>query len=208
MTEGQGVEQELKPLGITCTSTDCDNGLHCFRQTQKTRKANMRGVCRACGANLVDWERLRRQDLSDVEYTFAALRHELIRHHFWHVEVDQKAVNHARRKGKAGIREAAVKRIQASVASPRHPREGRQTPFRGNVLFYGQHAVAACCRACIEEWHDISRDRALTEAEVAYLARLVALYVEHRLPNLSDAGEKVAPIRSGASQHQAETKAA
>ena len=23
---------DLKPLGVTCTSTDCENGLHCFLQ--------------------------------------------------------------------------------------------------------------------------------------------------------------------------------
>lgn len=32
---GEQVSQEtLKPLKITCTSTDCANGLHCFRRTR------------------------------------------------------------------------------------------------------------------------------------------------------------------------------
>jgi hypothetical protein len=88
--------RELEPLKITCTSTDCDNGLHCFRQTRKMKTAQIRGVCRECGVSLVDWSRLRIHDLSDVDYTFASLQQELIRHHFWHKQLDQIAENHAR----------------------------------------------------------------------------------------------------------------
>jgi hypothetical protein len=191
MADDQDVEDVPKPLGIKCTSSDCDNGLHCFRQTRRLRRDNIRGICRECGANLVDWERVRRHDLSDVDYTFEALKYELIRHHFWHVPIERRAVNHAKRKGKSGIREASVRRIRVSVASPHHPRQGRQTPFSGNVLYYAQHAVVACCRACIEEWHDIPQDRDLTEEEVLYLAELVTLYVFHRLPDLTENGEKI-----------------
>ena len=196
MSEDWDVDEEPKPLGIKCTGTDCENGLHCFRQSRKMRKANITGVCRACGVDLVDWERVRLQDPSDVDYTFEVLKYELVRHHFWHATIDDRANNHARRKGRDGIREAALVRIRRSVASPRHPREGRQTPFSGNAIYYGQHAVAACCRACIEEWYGISRDRELTEAEVAYLAELVTRYVFHRLPDLTKTGEKVPPARS------------
>jgi hypothetical protein len=34
----------------------------------------------------------------------------MIRHHFWHVEIDSKAVNHARRKGTIGMHAAAEQR--------------------------------------------------------------------------------------------------
>lgn len=196
MVDDQDFELDPKPLGIKCTSTDCERGLHCFRQTRRMRRDNVRGPCRECGVNLVDWERLQQHDLGDIAYTFDALKHELVRHHFWHVPIDLQAVNHARRKGKGGVQEAAIQRIRKSVASPNHPREGRQTPFLGNALYYGQHAVAACCRACIEEWHDIPRDRELSEEEIRYLAELVTLYVYHRLPELTEKGEKVAPIRN------------
>lgn len=196
VVESQSRTRELKPLGISCTSTDCDNGLHCFRQTVKMRQAGIRGVCRECWASLVNWRRIERRDLSDVDYTFAALQHELIRHHFWHKALDERAVNHARRRGRIGMREAAMHRIRKSVASPDHPRQGRQTPFAGNALYYAQHAVAACCRACIEEWYAIPRDRELTEDEIRYLAELTSRYVELRIPDLSEHGEKVPPIRS------------
>ena len=186
----------LKPLGITCTSSDCENGLHCYRQTKKMRKSGVRGVCRECGAGLVDWERLGRKDLSDTDYIFAALQTELIRHHFWHAELDLKAKNHARRKGRTVMRTAAQQRILSSVADPNHPRQGRQTPFHGNALYYAQHAVAACCRACIEEWYAIPRNRHLTDNEVHYLSELVWKYVDLRIPDLTDKGEKIPPVRS------------
>src|SRR5436853_4729172 len=105
MSEEGSLLEELKPLDIRCTSTDCENGLHCFRQTKKQAQANLFGTgglggqCRSCGANLVDWSRVYKRDLADAEYTFNALKNELIRHHFWHIEIDIKAVNHAKRKG-------------------------------------------------------------------------------------------------------------
>ena len=75
--------QKPPPLDIKCTSTDCDNDLHCFKQLRKMTP-DQRGKCRACGADLVDWKRLHRRDKSDAAHTFAALQHELIRHHFFH----------------------------------------------------------------------------------------------------------------------------
>lgn len=129
--------EDPKPLGITCTSSDCESGLHCFRQTRKMRQANIRGVCRECDADLVDWERVRRHDLSDVAYTFKSMNFEMIRHHFWHAPIDKRGLNYALRKGRSGIREAIAKRIRKSVGSWQHPREGRQTPFTGNPIYYG-----------------------------------------------------------------------
>lgn len=194
MSEDEAFE-DPKPLGIKCTSSDCENGLHCFRQTLKMRRENTRGVCRDCGADLVDWSRVYRQDLGDVAHTFEALNHELIRHHFWHVALDQHAINYALRKGRKGIRETALNRIKKSVGAPRHPLEGRQTPFEGNPIYYAQHAVAACCRACIEEWHDIPRDQELSEEEIQYLTELVILYVFDRFPELPENGQKVPAIK-------------
>lgn len=100
-------------LKITCTSSKCEGGLHCFLQKkrQKAQAAQENpvgtgGRCRSCGADLVAWDRVYRRDLIDAPYTFQMLKYELIRHHFWHLELDQKAINHARRKGKVGMRVA------------------------------------------------------------------------------------------------------
>jgi hypothetical protein len=187
----QGLQEKLKPLKIKCTSSDCQNGLHCFRQTQEISGLNQRGRCRVCGVELVDWSRVHRRDLADVAYTFATLKYELIRHHYWHVEIDQKAVNHTRRKGRLKMRLAVENRIRKSVGSARPYRDGYQTPWAGNAIFYAQHATASCCRTCIEEWHGIPQGRELTEDEIVYLTTLAMLYIEERLPFLTLHEEKI-----------------
>src|SRR2546422_1206979 len=115
MSGNQSMKEGLKPLKISCTSSDCKNGLHSFQETRKMLAANQKGQCRSCGAELVDWNRVHKRDPADAAYTFAALKYELVRHHNWHKEIDQKAINHARRKGRAGMQEAAARRIQSSV---------------------------------------------------------------------------------------------
>lgn len=181
----------LAPLQIKCTDTRCEDDLHCYLATRKMAAGKQVGACRDCGAHPVEWSRVHARDLGDAAYTFQVMRTELIRHHFWHTPIDEKAVKHARRKGKRGMREAAIQRIRKSVAAAAPVRDGRQTPFTGNALFYAQHATATCCRRCIEEWHAISRGRALTEDEVRYLSDLIVLYIDERLPALTEEGEYI-----------------
>lgn len=178
-----------QPLGMTCTSTDCENGTHCFRTAKKGAKGHLvGGRCRACGADLVDWPRVNKRDLGDVKYTFRALKNETIRHHFWHEELDVRADNYARRKGLNGLEVAAEKRIRRTLGPADPPYDGRQTPKSGNPLCYAQHACAACCRKCMEYWHGIEQHRELTEEEVQYFKDLLMLYVKDRLPNLPAEG--------------------
>ena len=207
--------EELEPLDIKCTSTDCENGLHCFKQKQKRKKRMLReekaaygggeggeitrlgGPCRVCGADLIDWERLDKHDLSDVTYTFDALRNELVRHYYWHLEIDQHAKNHALRKGSIEMHAFVENCIRRSVGPEQPYRDGTQTPIHqsGNMVHYAQHATASCCRACIEEWHRIPRGRALTETEIGYLTELAMLYIKERLSELTPEGKKIPPIR-------------
>jgi hypothetical protein len=56
--------QKPPPLEIKCTSVDCENDLHCFKQLKKMT-FDQRGKCRACGADLVDWKRLHRRDSAE-----------------------------------------------------------------------------------------------------------------------------------------------
>jgi hypothetical protein len=184
------------PLKITCTSSDCDSGLHCFKATTKMKARNEGGRCRECGADLIAWERLYSRDLQDVEHTFKALKHELIRHHFWHKPIDQKAINHARRKGKKRLHSDVAKRIRRSLGAAKPERDGRQTPLEDNVIYYAQHATASCCRRCAEYWHGIPMGRPLADGEIEYLSALVRLYIDERLPRLTEDGEYVSQIRS------------
>ncbi len=184
----------LPKLAISCTGSDCDNDLHCFRSTKKLREAGLDGACRSCHVQLVDWPRVREREVTDVDHTFAELRHELIRHHFWHVEFDERARNHALRKGRAALVGDVARRIATSVGPALPARDGRQTSFSGNVIFYGQHATAACCRRCIEYWHGIPTGQPLSADEQNYLAALVVRYIDDRWPDLPD-GPTVVPRR-------------
>lgn len=187
------------PLDIKCTSVDCDNDLHCFKQLKKMT-LDQRGRCRACGADLVDWKRVHRRDKTDARHTFVALQHELIRHHFFHKAIDDSAMRHAQRKGRTLLKQAARDRLQKYLAPADPPRDGRQTPFEGNAIYYAQHATATCCRTCLEYWYDIPKGRALTSNEFDYCAALVDLFLDEKLPNLADKPIKVPPRRRGLPQ--------
>ena len=178
------------PLAIKCTSTDCENNLHCFRQLKRMTPQE-RGKCRICGADLVDWKRVHKREIRDAEYTFSALRFETIRHHFFHLEIDDNACRHAQRKGRLKLKEAAWHRLEKYLAPADPARDGRQTPFGGNSIFYAQHATATCCRICLEYWHDIPKGRQLTGQELEYCFQLVNLFLDERLPTLRDDPVKV-----------------
>ena len=189
-------KKELTELKVRCTSSDCENGLHCFLQAQ--RKAQAYGPCRECGIDLVDWERVHSRDLHDVDHTFSALQNERIRHHFWHLAFSQQAINYARRRGYKGLEERVRKRIRSSIGKAQPYKDGAQTPMGGkNPIYYAQHATSTCCRRCFDYWHGVPPGSELTHDEVEYAAALAMKYLRLRLPDLTENGEKVPPIRKG-----------
>ena len=186
--------QWLPPLDIKCTSADCENELHCFKQLKKMT-GEQRGKCRYCGAELVDWDRLHVRDVGDVAYTFAALKNEMIRHYFFHKEIDEKALRHAQRKGRILLKQAVRYRLAKYLAPAEPARDGRQTPLEGNAIFYAQHATATCCRTCLEYWHDIPKGQELSTEERAYCVALVYCFLDERLPELADRPIRVSNMR-------------
>jgi hypothetical protein len=134
------------------------------------------------------------------------LRLEMIRHHFWHTPLTEKALNHARRKGKSAMRQFASHQLRKLVGSARHAREGYQTPretsSNANAIHFAQHATACCCRKCIAEWHGIPEGRPLTEEELSYFTDLVLLYVCDRISDLTDEGVSIPPIRRRAGKNR------
>jgi hypothetical protein len=186
--------QKPAPLKITCTSTNCAANLHCFRASSAMATED-HGKCRECGVALVDWSRVHRRDIGDAAHTFAALKNEFIRHHFFHKEIDGRAAAHAKRKGRINLSAAVRKRVEKYVAPEAPPWDGRQTPYSGNAIYYAQHSTACCCRKCLEYWHAIPQGRELTAEEIEYCVALIGLYLKERLPDLKDEPEEVPPIR-------------
>ena len=179
---------ELAPLKVKCTQSDCENGLHCYRATARMFRENTAGKCRSCGIGLVDWDRVRGCDLADASFIFECMRTEFIRHHFWHIEIDDKALAHARKKGMAAIIDNVPKRLMQSIGKAHPFRDGTQTPFEGRVVYYAQHATATCCRKCVAEWHGIPQGRPLEEEEIQYLSQLATLYLRDRLVGIPENG--------------------
>lgn len=182
-----------KPLGkVTCSSYDCERDLHSFRRRRPGTESYRNERCVACGAQLIDWGRLDQHDLRDVGNTFESLRLEMIRHHYWHKPIDDRALNHAQGKGLVGLREAAEHRLRKYVGLPSSQlfRDGMQTPTSGNVIYYAQHATATCCRKCMETWHAIDRETPLGDQEIGYITELVMRYIQARLPELPSVGPK------------------
>jgi len=128
------------------------------------------------------------------------LKLERVRHFFWHIPLSERAVNHARRKGRIGMH-ARVRKHLGTTIGPAHPwHDGFQTPMAKdapNAIGYAQHATATCCRKCLEYWHGIGQGQPLNEAQLDYLTDLVCLYLDDRVPNLTEGGEKIPPVRRG-----------
>jgi hypothetical protein len=172
----------------------CSEGLHTFfRSTVLNQSGNPQ--CRWCGVDCVDWPLLHRRDASTLDSVIRELRKEYWRNRWFRSLIDLRAKNHALRKGRRLLREHAENRIRNSVGPTQPYRDGFQTPYTGNVVYYAQHAVAACCRNCIEVWHGIPKGKALTDQDVVYFVELFMKYLDIVMPELAAEGIRVSPIR-------------
>lgn len=170
------------PLKITCTSTDCENDLHCFKKSRSMSDKD-KGKCRVCGADLIDWQRVYKREIRDIDYVFKSLKYEYFRHYYWHKHIDEKALANATSCGITRITENARKRLSSSL-KPNNLFDGRQTPLEGNIIYYAQHATACCCRKCMEYWHGIDPRYPLTTQQIEYFLSLVMMFIKEKLPDL------------------------
>jgi hypothetical protein len=132
--------------------------------------------------------------LADVDHTFAALQTEAVRHYFWHTPFGQRALDYALRAGRRTIHKRIPGRIRSCIGQAEPFRDGWQTPTsraKADAIHFALHAVAACCRACAHYWHGIEKGHALTDAEIAYLSELARRYLDSRLPDLPERGQRI-----------------
>lgn len=179
------LDAPIPSIKVTCTSTDCANDGHCYLQKRKVDGAHVFGPCRSCGAPPpFDIARIRRRDISDVAYTFASMRHEVIRERYWTKPFDEAALKLAAKKGRDGVIRGISGRLRSSIGRKANGFDGLQTKLEGNVIFYAQHATATCCRKCLSYWHNIPADRDLRPEETLYCEALVVAYLDERLPTV------------------------
>lgn len=107
---------DLSPLNISCTTTKCEDGLHCFKTTLKEfQKFGEHNVCRECGVNLIDWSEIHQNEIKNAQFVFDAMKNELIRHIYWHIEIKEDDLAKAFKKGKIKIKEEVKNRIKKSI---------------------------------------------------------------------------------------------
>lgn len=145
-------------LNITCGASDCGHGRHAFNNPHRAykRRGNGRnflqpGVCRACGAAPVDWQRLHARDPNDIANTFESLRFELIRWVFWTRRFSQRSLLDLNRRGHKAVFEdvrPTLVRFLKPVANA--PWQLLQVPIKQekmeNVIQYARHAVGGAWR--------------------------------------------------------------
>lgn len=174
---------------VTCTSTKCEEDLHCFRPKRAKAATLTGGACHACQKEVIDWKLAHQRDIRQADALFAQMRNELIRYRFWNISLDDSYKRALYNRGKIELRDKVANRLLTSVheAGCELFRDGIQTPVdEQNIIYYAQHATATCCRKCIKYWHDIPYDRPLEQAEEKYLQELIMRYIETRLPGLPD----------------------
>src|SRR5882724_7342609 len=126
----------IPKLKITCGSSDCENGRHTYNDPSHTYKVRSgdrvhleSGVCKSCGAAAVDWTRVHRRDISDLEYTIESLKTEYIRWEFWNKSFNKTTLDNALRDGRGGIF-AGVGQLLAKSVGPWPKPAGRCARFR------------------------------------------------------------------------------
>jgi len=194
-----------KKLGIKCNRSDCDQDLHCFLPPGRAG-LNAPGPCRACGANLVDWDEMSIRELQDAHKKFEVLKVEWIRHFFFHVPITPRIDEYARKRGMKGLADVAQHQLsQGKMLRFDSTWDFNQTKMLdGTIVHWARHAVACCCRKCMAYWHNVPVSSNLTASDIDYFRQLVVLYIKDRIPDLQDEPLARVPARNS---HYAERKA-
>lgn len=127
--------------------------------------------------------------MRDLDELFAALSRAKFRAGF---QLQGKDLRYLRDKGLDTVLQHADDFVAKRLAAAEPINDGKQTPYRGHPVFVAQHATACCCRTCLEKWHRIPRGRALTEAERAYIRRVLGRWLSASLSGPAQSGESAA----------------
>ncbi|MBQ2639439.1 MAG: DUF4186 domain-containing protein [Bacilli bacterium] len=55
--------------------------------------------------------------------------------------------------------------------------DGKQTPTKNHPVFIAQHACGCCCRGCLEKWHNIPKEKELSDNEINYIVSLIMEWI-------------------------------
>jgi len=92
-----------------------------------------------------------------------------------------KELEYINEKGFDTIHSHACDFIRDRVAPAEPVNDGKQTPMRGHPVFIAQHAIATCCRGCIEKWHHFPKGREFTASEQEYLVSIIMEWIKRQM---------------------------
>lgn len=179
---------KLEPLKISCVSTDCEQGLHSFRPKPS---ADQRPItCPDCGTKPeIDLDILRGLDPTQLDDVETMLRQEFIRHRYWTRDPDDRVRERIRRRGFDECLDGLSKYLTGSIGKPASNWDGRQTPWEGHPIAYGQHATATCCRRCLHYWYGIPTHVMLDDRQLEWARLSVERYLLRRRKHFDATGD-------------------
>lgn len=92
-------------------------------------------------------------------------------------KLSDKDKNYILDKGICKIIEHAYDFVNERLVSDKILNDGKQTPMKGHPVFIAQHATATCCRGCLYKWHNISKNKKLTDNEINYIVSIIVVWI-------------------------------
>ena len=92
--------------------------------------------------------------------------------------LNKKLKEYINEKGIEKVREHAYDIINKRLKPKYIPNDGKQTPMKNHPVFIAQHATATCCRSCLLKWHNIQKDKELTDIEIDYIVDLIISWIK------------------------------
>ena len=104
--------------------------------------------------------------------------------------LSSKDIKYINNKGLDIIRIHAKNFIKKRLAPACIPNDGKQTQMKNHPVFIAEHATATCCRSCLYKWHNIPKNKALTNEEQKYIVDLIMLWITKELSTKEEVYEK------------------
>ena len=95
--------------------------------------------------------------------------------------LNKKLKEYVNDKGIDKIKEHAYDFINKRLKPAYIQNDGKQTPMKSHPVFIAQHATATCCRNCLYKWHNIQKNKELTDIEVNYIVNLIILWIKNEI---------------------------
>jgi len=92
----------------------------------------------------------------------------------------EKDKEYIKTKGIDTIEEHAKDFIHTRLSPEIITNDGKQTPMRGHPVFIAQHATATCCRGCLYKWHNIEKNKQLSEKEERFIVALIIEWINRK----------------------------